>query len=127
MNILVVEDDPISLTGLQALLQKLGHTVTTATDGAQGWKAICEKPVPIAIVDWMMPVMDGLQLSRKIKADPTTASTCVIMLTAKQAREERIQALKMGVDIFLTKPLDSADLVARLQIAERILDLNKAA
>jgi len=125
MNILVAEDDPVSALAVQTLLTKLGHTVTVASHGAQAWRSLQATPVPVAILDWMMPEMDGLELCRRIKADLKHAYTCVIMLTAKQSREDRLEALKAGADVFLTKPLNKEDLIARLQVAERILKLEQ--
>jgi DNA-binding response OmpR family regulator len=77
------------------------------------------------LTDWMMPRMDGLEVCRQIRQSCRLPYTCVIMLTAKQTREDRVQALGVGVDVFLTKPLVAADLVARLQVAERILQMEQ--
>jgi len=124
VKILVVEDDPISAIAADMMLTQLGHRVTVKSDGAQGWAAMQASPAQIAIVDWMMPVMDGIELCRKIKASPLLKNTCIIMLTAKRSREDRLVAMKAGVDVFLCKPLDREDLIARLQIAQRILELD---
>ncbi|MGI4791613.1 MAG: response regulator [Janthinobacterium lividum] len=126
MNILIAEDDPVSALALRILLTKLGHTVQAATNGVEAWQMIQERPVPIAILDWMMPKMDGLELCRRIKNSSGHAYTCVMMLTAKQSREDRLTALHAGADVFLTKPLDRECLIARLQVAERILHLEAA-
>ena len=123
MKILLVEDDPISAIAVQMLLTHLGHSVTVEEDGARGWRSLEKSPVPVAILDWMMPVMDGIELCKKIKSSPTLSKTCIIMLTAKRRREDRLTALRAGVDVFLCKPLDQEDLVARLQIAQRIIDM----
>ena len=127
MRILIAEDDPVSSLALRTLLTKLGHDVVATSDGAEAWQTIQENPVPVAILDWMMPVMDGVALCRRIKSSPTLGYICVIMLTAKQSREDRLEALNAGADVFLTKPLVREDLIARLQIAERILKLEAAA
>ncbi len=70
-----------------------------------------------------MPEMDGLEVCRRIRASNPKEYTCIIMLTAKREKEDRIAALKAGVDVFLSKPLNKDELIARLQVAERILSM----
>lgn len=123
MRVLIAEDDPVSALALEASLEQQGYTVTTATNGAQAWRLFQETIFPIVILDWMMPEMDGLEVCRRIRKRTDGPYTCVIMLTAKQGREDRLQALSAGVDVFLSKPLDTEDMYARLQIANRILAL----
>lgn len=130
MKILVAEDDSVSLLVLRALLEQRGHEVTAATNGAEAWRIYQAERHPVAILDWMMPEMDGLELCRNIRGMTRSdkgAYTCVIMLTAKQEREDRLQALSAGADVFLTKPLNRDDMIARLQVAERILSMETAA
>jgi DNA-binding response OmpR family regulator len=124
MKILLVEDDPISAIAVQMLLTQLGHTVTIANDGAEGWRMLQSSVPDIIILDWMMPIMDGIAVCKKIKATPEMAKLCVVMLTAKRSREDRLEAMKAGVDVFLCKPLNKDDLVARLQIAKRIIEMD---
>jgi DNA-binding response OmpR family regulator len=126
MKILVAEDDNVSALALRALLEKHGHTVTMTADGNAAWSKLQAEHFPLAILDWMMPGMDGLAVCRRIRSRPTPPYTCVIMLTAKQQREDRLFALQAGADVFLSKPLDAEDLLARLQVAERILALEQA-
>ncbi len=123
MNILAAEDDPVSAMSIQALLQRLGHTVAMASNGAEAWRQWQNGMTPIVILDWMMPEMDGLEVCRRIRASNPKEYTCIIMLTAKREKEDRIAALKAGVDVFLSKPLNKDELIARLQVAERILSM----
>lgn len=126
MKILIAEDDAVSATALRTLLETRGHEVKVTTDGRSAWTALQAEHFPLAILDWMMPDMDGLEVCRRIRSRSTPPYTCVIMLTAKQQREDRLIALQAGVDVFLTKPLDAEDLLARLQVAERIIRLEQA-
>ena len=126
MNILIAEDDPVSLLALRRVLEKSGYAVTATTDGAEALRAWRAGLFPIVITDWMMPQVDGLEVCREIRRAARQPYTCVMMLTAKQTREDRAMALGEGVDVFLTKPLVAADLVARLQVAERILAMERA-
>ncbi len=127
MKILIAEDDPVALLALSRVLEKNGYTPGAGTDGAQAIDAWRSGTFPIVITDWMMPRMDGLEVCRCIRQAARLPYTCVIMLTAKQTREDRVQALGEGVDVFLTKPLVAADLIARVQVAERILQMEQAA
>jgi DNA-binding response OmpR family regulator len=121
MNILIAEDDPISAMALRRVLEKNGYSVTTKINGAEALVAWQQGHYPIIITDWMMPELDGLAVCRSIRQSARRPYTCIIMLTAKQTSEDRVQALSVGADIFLTRPLIADDLVARIQVAERIL------
>lgn len=126
MKILVAEDDRVSAVTLKALLENAGHDVQVASDGRMAWDILQQEHFPLVILDWMMPHMDGLEVCRNIRGRTLTPYTCIIMLTAKHQREERLRALQTGVDVFLAKPLDAEDLLARLQIAERIVEMEQA-
>ncbi|MEO7718658.1 MAG: response regulator [Capsulimonas sp.] len=125
MKIIIAEDDPVSMRALRTILEGLGHQVTAVPNGVQAWAALQAETFAIVITDWMMPEMDGIELCRNIRARKNVPYTCVILLTAKQTREDRVQGLNAGADVFLTKPLDRSDLIARLQVAERILMLEQ--
>jgi sigma-B regulation protein RsbU (phosphoserine phosphatase) len=122
MKILVVEDDEISALILTDNLREMGYEVTTAHDGEEGWQLFLEGHYPIAILDWMMPRLDGIDLCRRIRHETTKPYTYVILLTGRTEREDRFLALKSGADDFLIKPLDSGELRARLGVAARILE-----
>ncbi|MGI4787842.1 MAG: ATPase, T2SS/T4P/T4SS family [Janthinobacterium lividum] len=128
MNILVVEDDPISGLVLTTALEDLGHAVTLRSDGQEAW-GLLERERPdqerfeMVVTDWMMPHMDGLELCRRIRARRGLGYVYAILLTVKGLPEERIEALEAGADDFLIKPLDPAELVARMEVARRILAL----
>lgn len=126
-NILIAEDDPTSLLSLRRLLEKKGYAVTVTTDGETALSVWQSGTFRIVITDWMMPRLDGLDLCREIRRIGRQPYTCVMMLTAKQTREDRAMALGEGVDIFLTKPVVATDLIARLQVAELILEMENDA
>jgi diguanylate cyclase (GGDEF)-like protein len=123
VKILIAEDEAISRRLLEASLAKLGHEVVAVTDGASAVSALLEPDAPrLAILDWMMPGTDGLEVCRRLRTD-APAYVYVILLTAKQFQEEQVAAFEAGVDDFLSKPLDVARLQARLRVGERVLDL----
>lgn len=120
MNILVAEDDPVSALVLRRALERLGHSVSAATNGDDALNLFRRQPCSAVVSDWMMPGMDGLELCGRIRALAPERYTYLLLLTAKTQREDRLMALAAGVDDFLTKPIDLADLTARIRVAERI-------
>ena len=114
MTILVVEDDEDSSYLLVRLLKSLGHEVVAAADGAQAWSLLQSRRVNLVLCDWMMPGLDGLELCRRIRAMSDRPYTYVVVVTARGGQEDRLEALAAGADDFLTKPLDTRELVARL-------------
>ena len=123
MRLLIAEDDPTSAAALHGLLQNIGYDVDVATNGIDAWQRWQISQPKIVILDWMMPGIDGVEVCRRIRSVSTNEYTCVIMLTAKRDREDRVAALKAGADVFLTKPLNKEELIARLQVAERIIEM----
>lgn len=121
MQILIAEDDAVSRRLLQILLEKLGHEVRVAEEGTQAWKLFDENPVRIVVSDWMMPGFSGLDLCRKIRNRAETDYTYFILLTARAGKQDYLAAMELGIDDFLAKPLDQAELAIRLRVAERIL------
>lgn len=124
MRVLIAEDDPISCSVLQTMLCKWGHEVVVTCDGGAACKALEEKGAPpLAILDWMMPEMDGPDVCRWLRSRPGSDSTYVILLTVKGTKQDIITGLEAGADDYLTKPFDHGELKARLQVGQRILAL----
>lgn len=134
---MIAEDDSTSALVLRRSLEKLSHEVTVTTDGEETWGILASQHkentsrFDVLISDWMMPNLDGLSLTRRIRAaSPTSPGEApnvpylyVILLTARGTAQDRVEGLAAGADDFLVKPLDQADLVARLEVARRILAL----
>ena len=122
-TVLIAEDDPISSMVLRKALQNRGYEVISANDGEEAWEILQSKPIRMVISDWMMPRMDGLSLCRQIRSAANPQYTYFILLTAKTQRDERAEGMEAGVDDYLTKPLDTNELDARLCVARRILEM----
>lgn len=119
-GILVVEDNPSLRAYLQLILSDAYHVIT-AEDGQAAWDYLTApvsrppSPVSLIISDIMMPVMDGFQLLEKLKADKQLQSIPVVMLTARAEMHDRLKALRIGVDDYLTKPFDEEELFVRVK------------
>jgi putative two-component system response regulator len=123
MKILIVDDEVVSLTKMDRLLHGLGYETLMAKDGAEGWKIWKEERVRIVITDWMMPVIDGLELCSRIKNAEGSRYTYVIMVTQKENTHDIVTAMDAGADDFITKPHVKAELAVRIRAGERVLSL----
>ena len=127
MKILIAEDDTIPRRLLQATLTKAGHEVVSACDGAEAWQILQNADAPrLAIVDWLMPNMDGVEVCRRVRQRHAGPYTYLILLTSKDRKEDLIAGLEAGADDYLTKPFDPQELQVRLRTGQRILDLQTA-
>jgi two-component system cell cycle response regulator len=123
MRILIADDDAVSRRTLQAALVRLGHEVVAFEDGARALSALGEVDAPrLAILDWMMPRMDGLTVCQTVRQRPGPY-TYVILLSSRDLRADMVEGLNAGADDFLTKPFDVVELRARLRPGERIIAL----
>lgn len=124
MKILIAEDDFTSRSLLKALLIKRGHEVVATVNGAEAWEAM-QKPdaPPLAILDWMMPEMDGLDVCRHIRALETDRPPYIIMLTTKGEKADIIAGLDAGASDYLPKPYDSGELHARIDVGRRLIEM----
>ena len=123
-RILIAEDDPVSRRMLQAFLEKWGYQVEVATDGAHALQILESEGSPtLAILDWMMPGMDGPQVCESIRSQPTRPYAYILLLTARTQKDDVLRGLESGADDYLTKPFHAAELRARLQVGQRILEL----
>ncbi len=123
MNILIAEDDRVSALRLRRSLEKLGYSAQVVHNGGDAWKLVRGGGVELLLSDWMMPEIDGLELCRLIRAQPDALYTYIILLTSRGGRDDRVAGLEAGADDFLTKPADTGELVARLNVARRILSM----
>ena len=124
MRILIAEDDLTSRNILAALLKKTGHEVMETTNGADAWAVMQQPDAPrMAILDWMMPEMDGLELVRRIREPQTEQPPYLIMLTAKGKKSDIVVGLDAGADDYLVKPFDTGELQARIEVGRRIVEL----
>lgn len=125
MNMLVVDDDPVTVVLVSTVLRKAGHDVVTAGDGEQGWQVVRQKRVDLVVSDWMMPGLEGPELCRRVRKLARERYVYIILLTSLSGRERFLEGMQAGADDFMRKPVDLEELTARVTAAERILGLHQ--
>lgn len=127
MRTLIVDDDSLQRRLIRASLTRTGYEVLEAPDGIEAWDILQRDPVPLIITDWMMPNLNGLELIRRIRSGIETGFfpnyIYIILVTAKDAKEDVVTGLDSGADDYLTKPFDLNEMLARVKIGVRILNL----
>jgi phosphoserine phosphatase RsbU/P len=124
MKILIAEDDPVSRTVLTRMLNNWGHEVITTLDGRSACEILERDGAPkLAILDWMMPEMDGLEVCRRVRALDRSEPTYLILLTAKDQIGDIVEGLDSGANDYVIKPYDWRELKSRLRVGERMVDL----
>jgi diguanylate cyclase (GGDEF)-like protein len=112
--ILVVDDDEDIAGFVEFNLKVHGFDVIRAGDGREALEVMESRRPDLAVIDWMMPNMDGVELTRRLRAEPLTSALPVIMLTARGLSGDKVLGLTAGVDDYLVKPFDTAELIARV-------------
>lgn len=124
-KILVIDDDPIIRLFLKKALEKEGYEITIASDGQEGLEQIKRIGPDLIICDWMMPIVDGLEVCRQVKENSTFSTIFFILLTARGSLEDRVKGLDTGADDFLAKPIEIAELQARVRAGLRLRQLTR--
>jgi two-component system phosphate regulon response regulator PhoB len=117
--VLVVEDEAPLVTLLRYNLEKVGFAVAEAADGEEALLRIAEQKPDAVLLDWMLPLLSGIEVCRQIRRAPATRSLPVIMLTARGEEGDRVRGLNSGADDYVVKPFSLGELVARLRAVIR--------
>lgn len=126
MKIMIAEDDVTSRLILESILTKWNYEVISSTDGNDAWRKLREVDSPrLVILDWMMPGIEGIEICRRIRenAKKEDPYTYIIILTAKESKDNIILGMEAGADDYITKPFDQHELRVRLRAGERIVQL----
>ncbi len=127
MKILIAEDDPVSRKILEATLIKCGYEVVVTSDGKEALEALkaADGAPKLAVIDWTMPEMDGLEVCRKVRESGNKKYVYIILVTAREGKQNLVQGMDAGADDYMVKPYDPDELKVRLRAARRILDLQE--
>ena len=127
MRVLIAEDDGVSRHLLQATLATSGYEVVPTEDGQQAWEILqSDDPPRLAVLDWMMPRMDGVEVVQRVREFCTAGYIYIIFLTAKDQTSDIVKGLEAGADDYLIKPFNADELRSRLVVGTRILSLEQA-
>ena len=118
-HILIVEDESALVELLRYNLEKEGYRVTVAVDGEEGLSAVEDSKPDLVILDWMLPLVSGLEVCRQIRRKPATRTLPIIMLTARSEETDRVRGLEIGADDYITKPFSPSELMARVRAVLR--------
>ena len=126
MRVLFADDDDIARTLVVAVLADLDHEVTVADNGELAWAAFQREPVPLVVLDINMPGIDGLEVCRRIRKHESGRDAFVLIVTARDGRDDLASVLEAGADDYVTKPSSPENLRARLEIARRRIGQDEA-
>ena len=129
IKVLIAEDNAVSAKILQKNINDWGYEVVLAKDGKEAWSSLQNEGIKLAILDWMMPEINGIQLCKKIRQNDHLGKdqeyTYIILLTAKDEQKDLIKGFSAGADDYIRKPFNHLELKARLKTGKRIIDLQK--
>jgi sigma-B regulation protein RsbU (phosphoserine phosphatase) len=122
VKILIAEDEFTTRMLLQVSLENWGYRVESVADGGEAWSILKQKTAPqIAILDWEMPELDGIDVCRKVKEMGLDNPPYIILLTARDHKKDIVQGFDAGADDYMTKPFNDNELRARVRVAERLV------
>src|SRR3954462_13299943 len=126
MKILLADDEPIARTMLEHWLTGWGYEVVTVRDGEAALNALAADPtLRLAIIDWVMPKVDGIEVCRQIRSGPPEPYVYVVLLTSKDDKSDIIEGLDAGADDYLVKPCNPLELKVRLRAGKRVIELQE--
>ena len=124
-TVLIADDDKVTLNVLNDALTRAGYDVITATDGDQAWKKLQQSPAQLAVLDWLMPGMEGIEICQRAAKEPKLANRYFILLTGKDKTDDLVEGLQSGASDYLRKPFHEAELLARVEVGMRFIKLQK--
>ena len=127
LQVLVADDDAVSRTIVGAMLKKAGYPVIYARDGEQAWRTLdSEDPPALALLDWEMPGLQGPEVVKRIRGKQMPSPTYVILLTSRHSSADIVEGLRAGADDYVTKPANEDELIARVSVGARVVQLQTA-
>ena len=121
ITVMVIEDHPDQRELLEIVLQKEGYRVVPAANGVEALAKLEKEPAEVILSDVMMPKMDGFELMRKLRGNPSFKNVYIILITARIQERDRVQGLDLGADDYITKPFSFSELLARVRVGSRVV------
>lgn len=126
LRVLAAEDNPLFQSVLRNMLAKWGYDAVVARNGREAWRVLQSTDAPhLAILDWMMPGMDGVEICRRVRAEIREPYIYILLLTARTEAQDLVEGMEAGADDYLTKPFKAHELRVRLRAGRRIIDLQE--
>ncbi len=126
MKVLIAEDDPVSRQLLSGMLSRWGYEVEATSNGAEAWEVLRKEGRPmLAVLDWMMPELDGIAVCRMVRETPATQLNYLILVSARAEREDILNALHAGANDYITKPYNRIELQVRVQVGAKFVELQR--
>ena len=110
-RVLIVDDSPSQLMGMKRIIEKLGHEILTAEDGALGVEVAKRELPDLILMDVVMPNLNGFQATRSISKEPSTSHIPIVLVTTKDQETDRVWGMRQGAKAYLTKPVNEAALI----------------
>ena len=127
LQVLVAADEAVSRTIVGAMLKKAGYPVVYATDGEQAFRALdSDDPPALALLDWEMPGLQGPEVVKRIRGKQEQTPTYIILLTSRDSYADIVEGLRAGADDYVTKPANEDELIARVSVGARVVQLQAA-
>ena len=124
MRILIAEDDDTTRRLLEIILSKWGYDVISTCDGNEAWEKLKNADAPrLAVLDWMMPGVDGVDICRMLRQEDTAKPIYIILLTVRGDKDDIVKGLRAGADDYIAKPFDKDELRARVDVGRRVIEL----
>ena len=127
MKILIAEDEYTTRLMVQVSLENWGYSINSVADGKEAWEILKKPEAPdVAILDWEMPEVDGVELCKRIKDLRRTNPIYVILLTGRDSQKDILQGFDAGADDYMTKPFNDDELRARVRVAEKLVTIQSS-
>ena len=127
MKVLIAEDNSAAREVLRIMLGKWGHETVTVSDGNEAWELLQSEDAPqLALLDWMMPGLEGTEICERVRKLDTVTPPYLILITAKEGKEDLLRGFEAGADDYIVKPVDPAELRARVRVGARVVELRAA-
>ena len=125
-KILIAEDDPVSLSFLQNLLENIAIEVLLAKDGRKAWELYQKNEIQMIITDWMMPGLTGPEIIRKVRESNLPSLPYIIIIASKGRKQDVVAGLGSGADDYIVKPFEPQELLARVNVGQRVIESQSA-